>query len=165
MTNEVTAWVNMGRVRERLGQLGYKLPCQSSPVANYVPAVLVATANLLFTSGHIPRNPDGNFITGRLGESVSVTDGYEAAKTTALSLLSTLNTELGDLDRVKQVIKVLCFVNSAPDFVQQPAVANGVSDLLIEVFGDAGRHARSAVGVATLPANVCVEVELTVEVS
>ena len=155
----------MGRVEERLKSLGYELSGQAAPVANYVPAVFVEDAGLLFTSGHVPRNPDGSFITGQLGNDVSVEYAYEAARTTALSLLGTVKAEVGDLDRVKRIVKVLCMVNSAPGFADQPAVANGASDLLVEVFGEAGKHARSAVGVAALPANVCVEVEMSVEVS
>ena len=155
----------MSRVEERLEGLGYELSGQAAPVANYVPAVFVEDAGLLFTSGHVPRNPDGSFITGRLGDDVSVEYAYEAAKATALSLLGTVKAEVGDLDRVKRIVKVLCMVNSAPGFADQPSVANGASDLLVEVFGEAGKHARSAVGVAALPANVCVEVEMSVEVS
>ncbi len=155
----------MGKVEERIERLGYDLSGQAAPVANYVPAVLVEDAGLLFTSGHVPRNPDGSFVTGRLGEDVSVEYAYEAARTTALALLGTVKAEIGDLDRVKRIVKLLCFVNSAPGFADQPAVANGASDLLVEVFGEAGKHARSAVGVAALPANVCVEVEMSVEVS
>ncbi len=155
----------MGRVEERLERLGYALSGQAAPVANYVPAVLVEDAGLLFTSGHVPRNPDGSFITGRLGDGMSVEEAYGAAKATALSLLGTVKAEIGDLDRVKRIVKVLCLVNSAPGFAEQPSVANGASDLLVEVFGEAGRHARSAVGVSALPGDVCVEVEMVVEVS
>ena len=155
----------MGRVEDRLQSLGYELSGQAAPVANYVPAVLVEDSGLLFTSGHVPRGPDGSFITGQLGDDVSVEAAYEAARTTALSLLGTVKAEIGELDRVKRIVKVLCFVNSAPGFADQPAVANGASDLLVEVFGEAGKHARSAVGVAALPGNVCVEVEMSVEVS
>ena len=155
----------MGATEERIASLGYALPEEAAPLANYVPAVYVESAGLAFTSGHIPRNPDGSFVTGRLGEDVSVEEGYAAARTTTLALLGSLKATLGDLDRVSRVVKLLCMVNSAPDFTGHPAVANGASDLLVDVFRDRGRHARSAVGVAALPVKVCIEVEMVVEVS
>jgi enamine deaminase RidA (YjgF/YER057c/UK114 family) len=155
----------MSAIEDRIESLGYTLPEGATPLANYVPAVYVESAGLVFTSGHVPRNPDGSFVTGRLGADATIEEGYRAAGLTALGILASLKATLGDLDRVKRIAKVLCFVNSTPEFTDQPSVANGLSDLLVEVFGDAGRHARSAVGVAALPANVCVEVEVVVEVS
>ncbi len=155
----------MGAIEDRIASLGYTLPDAAAPVANYVSTVRVESAGLVFTSGHVPRNADGSFVTGRLGEDITVEEGYEAAKNVALALLSSLRAELGSLDRVNRVVKALCMVNSAAGFTNQPAVANGASDLLVEVFGDKGRHARSAVGMSSLPANVPVEIELVVEVS
>ena len=155
----------MGAIEDRISSLGYTLPSEAAPVANYVPAVLVGEAGLVYTSGHVPRRDDGSFITGKLGAGTSVEDGYEAAKRTALSLLGTLKATIGELDRVERIVKLLTMVNSAPDFTDQSSVANGASDLLVEVFGDKGRHARSAVGMAALPMGACVEVEMVVQVS
>ena len=155
----------MGKIEDRIKDLGYALPEVAAPLANYVPALYVESEGLVYTSGHVPRNPDGSFITGKLGDGASVEDGYAAAKSAALGLLGSLKAITGDLDRVTRVVKLLCMVNCTPDFTEQPAVANGASDLLVEVLGDKGLHARSAVGMASLPANVCVEIEMIVEVS
>ena len=155
----------MGVVEDRISQLGYTLPGESTPGGNYVPAVAVPGAGLVYTAGHVARRADGSMVTGKLGVDLSVEQGYEAARITALNLLGSLKAQIGDLDRVTRVVKLLCMVNSAPDFGQQPAVANGASDFLVEVFGDKGRHARSAVGMAALPGDVCVEIEMVVEVS
>jgi enamine deaminase RidA (YjgF/YER057c/UK114 family) len=147
----------------RLAELGIELPSPPRPVANYVPAVRVG--ELLFLSGHGPLLPDGTRVNGKLGADVDVERGREAARLTALGLLATLRTELGSLDRVAQVVKVLGLVASAPGFGDQPAVLNGCSDLLVEVLGEAGKHARSAVGVAELPSGMCIEIELIARVS
>ena len=155
----------MGVIEDKIASLGYSLPDAAVPVANYVPTVQVQSAGLIFTSGHVPRTADGGFWTGKLGIDTSVEEGYEAAQTTVLSILGSLKTELGDLDRITRIVKLLCMVNSAPDFNDHPAVANGASDLLVEVFGETGKHARSAVGLASLPANVCIEVKMVVEIS
>ena len=155
----------MSAIEDRINQLGYTLPDEAAPGGNYVPAVAVAAAGLVFTAGHVARRPDGSFVTGKLGADVSIEEGYEAARLTALNLLGSLKAEIGDLDKVQRVVKLLCMVNSTPDFDQPPAVANGASDFLIEVFGEKGRHARSAVGMATLPNGVCVEIEMIVQVS
>jgi len=155
----------MGAIEDRIKSLGYSLPDVATPLANYVPIVHVEGAGLVFTSGHTPRAADGGFLTGTLGVDVTVDEGYEAAKVTVLGILGSLKSELGDLDRITRVVKLLCMVNSAPDFTDHPSVANGASDLLVEIFGDKGKHARSAVGLAALPANVCIEVEMVVEVS
>ena len=128
-------------------------------------AVWVKEAGLVFTSGHLPRRTDGSLVTGKLGGGVTNEEGYEGARLAALGLLGTLKATLGDLDRVRRVVKLLAMVNCVPDFSQQPAVANGASDLLVEVFGDKGRHARSAVGMASLPLDACVEIDLVVQVS
>lgn len=150
-------------IKERLGELGIELPGASPPLANYMPTV--RTGNLVFTSGHGPRKPEGGLVTGRLGETLSVEEGYEAAKLTALACLGSLQAELGDLERVTRVVKLLVMVNCTPQFSQQPAVANGASDLLVAIFGDAGRHARSAVGMQSLPGGMAVEIEMVVEVA
>jgi enamine deaminase RidA (YjgF/YER057c/UK114 family) len=153
----------MSKVEDKLKELGHTLPGQGTPGGNYVPAV--TTGNLVYTAGHVARRPDGSLVAGKLGADLTVEEGYEAARITALNLLGSLKAEIGDLDRVTRVVKLLCMVNSAPDFGQQPAVANGASDLLVEIFGDKGKHARSAVGMAGLPNGVCVEIEMIVEVS
>ena len=147
----------------RLAELGLELPKAPSPIANYVPAV--RTGNLLYLSGSGPAaRPDGTTPRGKLGRDLTIEEGYGAARLVGLNLLARLKAELGDLDRVKRVIKLLAMVNSSPDFNQPPAVANGCSDLLVDVFGDKGRHARSAVGMATLPNDIPVEIEMIVEV-
>ena len=148
---------------DKLKQLGITLPQSPAPVANYVPAV--RTGNLLFLSGAAPAaRPDGTAPVGKLGRDLTVEEGYEAARLVGVNHLATLKKELGDLDRVKRIVKLLSMVNAAPDFTEMPAVANGCSDLLVEVFGDRGRHARSAVGMSTLPNNIPVEIEMIVEV-
>ncbi|MEJ2206884.1 MAG: RidA family protein [Gemmatimonadota bacterium] len=146
----------------RLAELGITLPTPPSPVANYVNGV--RTGDLVFLAGKGPRRPDGSEVTGKLGADVTVEEGYEAARLTAINQLAVLKAMLGDLDRVVRIVKVLGMVNSAPDFVDQPAVINGFSDLIVEVFGERGRHARAAVGMASLPRGQAVEIELVVEV-
>lgn len=131
-------------------------------MANFVLAA--RTGNLVFVSGHGPRRSDGSHVTGKLGRDLSVEDGYEAAKLTALGCLASLQAEIGGLDRVRRIVKLLVMVNCTEDFDRQPQVANGASDLLVELFGESGRHARSAVGMQMLPANIAVEIEMVVEV-
>lgn len=155
----------MSSIEERINELGHVLPGAVAPVGNYVPTVLVAGSGLVYTSGHVSRGSDGEIIAGKLGSDISVDEGYEASKQTALDLLGSIKAEIGDLDRVTRVVKILCMVNCTPDFGQQPAVANGASDLLVEVFGEIGKHSRSAVGMTALPGNACVEVEAIVEIS
>ena len=155
----------MSLIEDRIRQLGYTLPEAAAPVANYVSTVPVPAAGLVYTSGHIPRRPDGSLVAGKLGADVTVEEGYEAARLTALGLLASLKAQTGDLDRINRVVKLVCMVNCSPDFEQQPAVANGASDFLVEVFGDKGKHVRSAVGMVALPSNVCVEIDMVVEVS
>lgn len=147
---------------ERLEALGLSLPKTSAPVANYVPAV--RTGSLLFLAGHIPRDSEGRPITGKVGETISNEAAHGAAQTATLALLATLKQELGDLSRVRRVVKVVGFVNTTSDYTQQSAVMNGCSDLLVQVFGDKGKHARSAVSANSLPLGVPVEIELIVEV-
>jgi enamine deaminase RidA (YjgF/YER057c/UK114 family) len=146
----------------KLRELGITLPQPPTPVANYVNAV--QTGNLIFLAGKGPRSADGEEITGKLGRDVSIEEGYRAARLTAINQLAVLKAELGDLNRVKRVVKVLGMVNCDPSFVEQPAVINGFSDLIVEVFGDRGRHARAAVGMASLPRGQAVEIEMIVEV-
>ena len=155
----------MGAIEDRIHQLGHVLPEQSTPGGNYVPAVSVPGSGLVYTAGHVARRPDGTMVVGKLGGDLSIDEGREAAGVAALNLLGSLKAEIGELDRVTRIVKLLCMVNSTPEFGQQPAVANGASDLLVEIFGDVGRHARSAVGMAALPGNVCIEIEMIVEVS
>ena len=153
----------MGTVEKKIEELGITLPEMRPPVANYVPAV--RTGNLLFVSGSIPaKRPDGTEMRGKLGDDLSVEEGYEAARLAGINLLAVLKATLGDLDKVKRIVKLLSMINAAPDFTETPAVANGCSDLMVEVFGDKGKHARSAVGMASLPLNVPVEVEMVAEV-
>ncbi len=146
----------------RLKELGIELPTPPSPVANYVNGV--RTGNLIFLAGKGPKRADGSEITGKLGDEISIETGYEGARLTAINQLAVLKFMLGDLSKVKRVIKVLGMVNSTPDFVEQPAVINGFSDLIVEVFGERGRHARAAVGMASLPRGQSVEIEMIVEV-
>lgn len=141
----------------RLKELGVDLPSAPAPAANYVPSVQVG--DLLFVSGQISQNADG-LITGKVGADLSVEEGAAAARTCAISLLSQVKTALdGDIDRLVRVVKLTGFVNSTPDFADQPKVVNGCSDFLVEALGDAGRHSRSAVSAGALPLNVAVEIE------
>jgi len=147
---------------ERIAELGLTLPSDSPPLAAYVPAV--RTGDLVFTAGQLPRR-DGELVaTGKVGAEVTPEVAAEAAAACALNALAAIRGEVGDLSAVRRVVKVVVFVASAPGFTGQPGVANGASELLGKVFGDAGVHARSAVGVAVLPLDVPVEVELVVEV-
>jgi enamine deaminase RidA (YjgF/YER057c/UK114 family) len=147
---------------KKLKELGVELIPPQKPIANYVKAV--RTGNLLFLAGHGPTLPDGSNITGKVGRDLTVDQGYNAARQTAIALLSTLKAELGDLNKVKRVVKVLGMVNCQSDFTDQPKVINGCSDLLVAVFGDKGKHARSGVGMNSLPLNIAVEIEIVVEV-
>ncbi len=148
----------------RLKEIGIALPSPVTPMANYVSSV--RSGNLLFLSGHVPRGMDGKPpARGKLGKELSLEDGYRTARDVGLSLLATTRAALGSLDRVKRVVKVLGMVASAEGFNDQPKVINGFSDLMVEVFGeDVGKHARSAVGVAELPAGFPVEIEMVLEV-
>ena len=146
----------------QLERLRIELPEVTSPVANYVKAV--QTGNLLFLSGSGPKKPDGEYIVGKVGKDLTIEEGYEAARITGINHIATLKSELGDLSKVKRIVKVLGMVNSTPDFTDQPKVINGFSDLMVEVFGDKGKHARSAVGMASLPTGIAVEIELIVEI-
>jgi enamine deaminase RidA (YjgF/YER057c/UK114 family) len=147
---------------KRLKELGIVLPPPPPPGGNYVPAV--RTGNLLFLSGCGPRLADGSLITGKVGDTVTLDQGYGAARQTGLNMLANIRAALGSLDKVKRVVKVLGMVNAAPTFSEPPKVINGFSDLFVEVFGEAGRGARSAVGMVTLPNQMAVEVEMILEV-
>jgi len=147
---------------DNLLKLGIKLPTPAAPIANYVKFVQVG--KLIYLSGHGPILSNGNYLTGKLGKDVSVEQGYEAAKLCGEALLSTLQMAIGDLSKVKRIVKATGFVNSTETFTDQPKVINGFSDLMVAVFEDKGRHARSAVGTASLPLNMAVEIELIVEI-
>ncbi|CAN5281146.1 RidA family protein [soil metagenome] len=146
----------------KLQELGLTLPPVPAPGGNYVHAV--RTGNLLYLAGKGPYTDDGSRATGKVGADVSVEDAYKHARSVGLTLIAVMQQELGSIDKVKQIVKVLGMVNGAPDFGQQPAVINGCSDLFVEVFGDAGRHARSAVGMGSLPNQITVEIEVIIEV-
>ena len=153
----------MSEIESRLEHLGISLPAEPVPIANYVPGV--RTGNLVYLSGLGPASrPDGTTPSGKVGRDLTTEGGYEAARLTGINILARMKGELGDLDRVRRVVKLLGMVNSAPDFNQQPAVVNGCSDLLVEVFGERGRHARFAVGMASLPNDIPVEIEIIIEV-
>lgn len=151
-----------GSPEANLEKLGIELPEVSPSIANYVNAV--QTGNLVFLSGHLPRDDDGKLTKGKLGEDLSVEEGYEAARQCAVALLASLKAELGSLDRVERVVKVFGMVNATPDFTQHSEVINGCSDLIGEVFGESGRHARAACGFSSLPRGVAVEIEMIVEI-
>lgn len=146
----------------KLQELGITLPSPPQPVANYVNGV--QTGNLIFLAGKGPRYADGTEITGKVGKDVTIEKAYEGARLTAINQLAVLKSMLGNLNRVKRVVKVLGMVNCEPSFIDQPKVINGFSDLMVEVFGEKGKHARAAVGMASLPRGQCVEIELIVEV-
>jgi enamine deaminase RidA (YjgF/YER057c/UK114 family) len=149
-------------IDQRLAELGITLPQPAAPVAAYVPAVEIG--GLLHISGQISFAEDGSLITGRLGEDVDLDGGIAAARRCGVMLLAQIKAALGSLDRVERIVKLGVFVNSSPDFTDQPKVANGASELMQDVFGESGRHARSAVGVAALPLGVAVEVDAIVAV-
>ncbi len=151
----------MSHTDDHLAELGIALPDVAAPMANYVPAV--RAGDLIFLSGQGPRRPDGTLVTGKVGTELTVEQGYEAARLVGLGLLAALRAEAGDLDRVR-IVKVLGMVNCTPEFGQQPQVINGCSDLLVEVLGERGKHARSAVGMPALPVNIAVEIELVAQV-
>lgn len=147
----------MGKIEQHLQALGIKLPELPNSLGNYLPSNRVG--NLVYTSGQGSRD-----ILGKVGGDLSIEDGYAAAREATLRCLACLQAELGTLDKVEKIFKVLGFIASAPGFTEQPAVLNGCSDLLVEVFGERGRHARSAIGAAELPEGIAVEVEILVQV-
>ena len=152
----------MGAVDDRLAELGLAVPEVATPVASYVPAV--RSGAYVYTSGQLPMRSGQLMTTGKVGDSVSPEEAAACAQQCALNAIAAVKAELGDLDLVRRVVKVVCYVASEPSFTGQPQVANGASDLLGKAFGDAGVHARSAVGVPVLPLDAPVEVEIVVEV-
>lgn len=148
---------------KKLKDLKIELLKPAAPIGTYTKAVRVG--NLIFLSGHGPLKADGSYMTGKVGKDATLEQAFMAARQTAISMLSTLKAEVGDLNKVKRVVKVLGMVNCTEDFIDQPKVMNGFSDLIVSVYGEKGIHARSAVGVISLPGNMMVEVEMIVEVS
>ena len=155
------AWAQ-GNPEQKLRDLGITLPTPTKPIANYVK--YVRSGKLVFLSGHGPSRPDNTLVTGKVGKDLTLEQGYEAARLTGISLLGTLKDAVGDLKKVKRIVKVLGMVNCTDTFTDQPKVINGFSDLMVAVFGEQGRHARSAVGMYVLPFNMAVEIEMVVEV-
>ena len=147
---------------KKLKDLGIQLYSPTPPMANYVKAV--RTGNLIFLAGHGPTFADNTNITGKVGKDLTLEQGAVAARQTGIALLSTLKSEIGDLNKVKRIVKVLGMVNCTENFYDQPKVINGFSDLMVQVFGEKGKHARSAVGMYALPSNIAVEIEMIVEV-
>jgi enamine deaminase RidA (YjgF/YER057c/UK114 family) len=143
---------NRRGVEAKLQEMGVQLPDPSPPAANYVNAV--RTGNLVFLAGKGPRKADGTYVTGKVGAGLTVDEGYEAARLVAINQLAALKAEIGDLDKVKRIVKVLGMVNADPAFTNQPEVINGFSDFMVEVFGERGKHARAAVGMVSLPRNI-----------
>ena len=152
----------MSQAEERLRQMGLELPTPPSPAGSYVPAI--RTGNLVFLSAAGPRVPDQPMVVGKVGQDLTAEQAQEAARTTALNLLANLKAVIGDLDKVSHIVKVFGMVNCTPEFVDHPKVINGCSDLLVEVFGEKGRHARAAVGVASVPFGSPVSIDMVVEV-
>ncbi|MEM7654784.1 MAG: RidA family protein [Bacteroidota bacterium] len=150
-------------VEARLTEMGIVLPEVSTPVANYVNAV-TTDGNLLFLAGKGPKQADGTYLTGKLGADLSIEEGQAAGRLAAINQLAVLKAELGDLNRVKRIVKVVGMVNATPDFENHPQVINGFSNLMVEVFGERGKHARAAVGMGSLPFNIAVEVDVVVEI-
>lgn len=154
----------MSAIDQRLEQLGIKLPTPPAPVASYVPFVI--SGKQVYISGQVTLAPDGLKYVGTIGKDLTVEDGKAAARLCALNVLAQLKSACsGDLGKVRRIVKLTVFVNAIPGFTQQPEVANGASDLLVELFGDLGRHARAAVGAGSLPRNVAVEVDAIAEIA
>ena len=148
---------------QKLHDMGLELGPVGTPLANFIPAV--RTGNLLFVAGHIAGKPDGSVLNpGKVGRDVTEEQAYESAKLAMLNCLASIKQELGDLDRIKRIVKLLVMVNAGPEFDRHFMVGNGASDLLVELYGDLGRHARSAVGMSSLPRKSCVEIEMIIEV-
>jgi enamine deaminase RidA (YjgF/YER057c/UK114 family) len=152
------------KIEQKLKEMGIELPSSPAPIANYVRYVQVG--NILFVSGHGPSRDGKMVYTGKVGGDVSLDDAYQAARLTMLNCLASIKEAIGDLDRVKKIVKLLGMVNAVPEFGDQPKVINGASDLLVELFGpEIGKHARSAVGMGSLPNQITVEIEMIVEVA
>ena len=151
-----------GDVEEKLAEMGIELGEMTPPTANYVRAV--RTGNLVFLAGHGPNLPGAEPIAGKVGSDLTLEEGQEAARLTGISLLTSLKEEIGDLNNVTRIVKVMGMVNATPDFTEHSQVINGFSDLMVELFGENGKHARAAVGMSSLPGNIPVEIEMIVEV-
>lgn len=149
-------------VEQKIKALGIELYEPEPPIANYVRAV--RSGNLVFLAGHGPRKSEGEYITGKVGQDLSIEQAKEAGRLTAISLLSSLKAEIGDLNKVRRIVRVFGMVNCDETFTEQPQVINGCSDLLVEIFGERGKHARAAVGMISLPINISVEIEMVVEI-
>ena len=150
------------QIERKIAAMGVELVAPSAPLANFVQ--VQRSGNLLFVAGHLPRKPDGDILfPGKVGREVTVEQGYDAAKLAAINCLGSIKESISDLDNVKQVLKLLVMVNADPEFDRHFVVANGASDLLISLYGEAGRHARSAVGMATLPSGMAVEIAVVAE--
>jgi enamine deaminase RidA (YjgF/YER057c/UK114 family) len=152
----------MSKIEHKIIELGLVLPTPAKPLASYVPAK--KSGSLVFTAGQLPM-VDGVLVAqGFLGKNVEIEDAYQAARICTLNALAAIKGVIGDLDQIKQIVRVVGYVASVPEFTQQPAVVNGASELLLDIFGENGKHARSAVGMTALPLNAAVEIELTVEI-
>eukprot|EP00549_Striatella_unipunctata_P021201 CAMPEP_0118677068 /NCGR_PEP_ID=MMETSP0800-20121206/2411_1 /TAXON_ID=210618 ORGANISM="Striatella unipunctata, Strain CCMP2910" /NCGR_SAMPLE_ID=MMETSP0800 /ASSEMBLY_ACC=CAM_ASM_000638 /LENGTH=156 /DNA_ID=CAMNT_0006572679 /DNA_START=16 /DNA_END=486 /DNA_ORIENTATION=+ len=151
-----------GTAEAKLKELGIEIPIPPEPKGNYIP--VVGIGNVLHLCGHVPQSADGKLTKGKLGVNMTVEEGYQSARLCAINIIATLKRELGELDRIKRIVKVVGFVNCSDEFGDQPKVINGASDLFAEVFGEAGRHARSAVGSNALPLGIATEVECVVEI-
>ena len=149
-------------IEQNLADLGIELPSPAAPAANYVP--FVKSGNYLYISGQVPMGPDGLEFIGKVGESISADTAQQSAKLCAINILAQAKAALGDLNKIKRLVKLVGFVNSSPDFGEQPKVINGASDFMVAILGDKGHHARSAVGVAALPFGVSVEIEAIIEI-
>lgn len=150
-------------VEQKIIDIGIELTSPPAPVANYVNSV--RSGRLVFMAGKGPSRPEGGYIQGKIGQDLTIEEGYQAARLAGIAQLSALKAEIGDLNKVSRIIKVTGMVNATDDFTNQPEVINGFSDLMVEVFGERGKHARAAVGMASLPRNIAVEVEMIVEVA
>jgi enamine deaminase RidA (YjgF/YER057c/UK114 family) len=159
---ETAAAADTVNIEARLKELNIELTTPKPPTANFVKTVRVG--NLVYTSGHGPDRAEGGPLIGRVGDDLTLEQGQEAARLTGISLLSSLKAEIGDLSKVKRVVKVLGMVQSTPEFKDQPKVMNAFSDMMVAIFGDKGKHARSAVGMSALPGNIAIEIEMIVEV-
>jgi enamine deaminase RidA (YjgF/YER057c/UK114 family) len=159
---ETDASADTVNIEARLKELNIELTTPKPPTANFVKTVRVG--NLVYTSGHGPDRAEGGPLTGRVGDDLTLEQGQEAARLTGVSLLSSLKAEIGDLSKVKRVVKVLGMVQSTPEFKDQPKVMNAFSDMMVAIFGVKGKHARSAVGMSALPGNIAIEIEMIVEV-
>lgn len=149
-------------IDQKLRNLGIELPEIYKPIANYVNSVRIG--NIVYLSGKGPRKADGTFITGKVGQDLTIEEAQQAARLTGINQLAALKEEIGNLDKVKRIVKVFGMVNCTSNFTDQPKVINGFSDLMVEVFGEKGKHARSAVGMSSLPSNIPVEIEMIVEI-